>query len=278
VTRPALAAVPDADRAPEPASGPAAPIPARPRKPTSERVQRLNALALRFQLGDRRAGDAFLRELTPWVRIRAHGYAGPLRADRAALEDLHQEGLMGAMHGARKWHAGKGANVFTYATLWIDAYVRNYILTKVPAMKLSAAERNAASSRAVRGSDGEEVNPVRRAAVARLAPLMSIDRPLRLDDGDTTLADILAAPGTDVDEQLVDLEAEANARAEIEFALSTLPARWQDVVRRRLLVDEPETFDSIGRSMDLSRERIRQIERLALARIARILDVRREAA
>jgi RNA polymerase sigma-32 factor len=278
VSRPALAAVPDVDRAPEPAGGNDSPDPGRTRRPTSERVQQLNALALRFQLGDRRAGDELLKLFTPWVRIRAHGYAGPLRADRAALEDLHQEGLLGAMHGSRKWRAGKGANVFTYATMWIDAYIRDFILTKVPTIKLTTAEQHAASSRAVRGADGLDVNPARRAAVSRLAPLMSLDRPLRQDDHDTTLGDIVACPGDPVDEQLGELEAAAQARASVAFAMQSLPPRWQEVVRRRLLVDQPETLESIGNSMDLSRERVRQIEKLAIARMARILEARREAA
>ena len=85
-------------------------------------------------------------------------------------------------------------------------------------------------------------------------------------EGDTELADIVAdanAPSP------FDLVAEAMLGPEIERLLSALGERERDILRLRFGLDrgEPRTLEEVGAELNLTRERIRQIERSALAKL-----------
>ncbi len=51
-------------------------------------------------------------------------YARQYLRDGLSLEDLQQEGFMGALHGVRKWDETRGASLRTYASIWIQLYVK----------------------------------------------------------------------------------------------------------------------------------------------------------
>jgi len=60
-------------------------------------------------------------------------------------------------------------------------------------------------------------------------------------------------------------------RQSVQQLLAGLGARDRDIVRRRLMVDPPETLEAIGRRYGISRERVRQLEQRALERMRRRL-------
>jgi DNA-directed RNA polymerase sigma subunit (sigma70/sigma32) len=85
-------------------------------------------------------------------------------------------------------------------------------------------------------------------------------------EGDTELGDIVADPAAPTP---FDLVADRMLPGEIEKLLSTLDEREKRILKLRYGLDrgEPRTLDEVGRELHLTRERIRQIERSALAKL-----------
>ena len=98
----------------------------------------------------------------------------------------------------------------------------------------------------------------------------SLDQPVG-DKDDAVFGDFVAGDGPQPDEQVeVILRSQALARA-----LGDLSERERRVLVLRYGLDnsEPRTLEEIGRRLDLTRERVRQIEGQALKRLARLSDI-----
>ncbi len=93
----------------------------------------------------------------------------------------------------------------------------------------------------------------------------SLDRPVD-DQGDATIGDLVAA---DTPEPLADLEVSLRTDA-LERALASLPERDRQVLTMRFGLgdQEPRTLAEVGKAIGVSRERVRQIEKAALVRLA----------
>jgi RNA polymerase sigma factor (sigma-70 family) len=103
--------------------------------------------------------------------------------------------------------------------------------------------------------------------------LISYDRePISLDqavgdDGESALGDFVAR--VDPREEPADTVAQGQLRHEVEIVLATLSQREQQVIRLRFGLDDgrQRTLDEVGREFGLSRERIRQIEKMTLRKL-----------
>lgn len=159
------------------------------------------------------------------------------------LDDLVQEGQQGALIAARRFDPVKGARYMTYAVWWIRARILDVLrkpMVHVP---------NDVSRSMCRGEG--------------LPAVSSLDLPI-LEDG-TTIADRLTSEGG---EDQADLRV---AAGEVRTILRLLQPREQLILIRRFgLHGRPEeTLDAIGISLGLSRERVRQLQDRALARLRR---------
>jgi RNA polymerase primary sigma factor len=113
----------------------------------------------------------------------------------------------------------------------------------------------------------KHVREVRAAARA----VASLDKPLG-DDSDTAFGDIVATDKGDVEEEVVVGLSEDLLRAAVE----KLPEREQYVIKLRYGLNgdrDPKSLETIGREMGLTRERVRQIETVALERLAREREI-----
>jgi RNA polymerase sigma factor (sigma-70 family) len=106
------------------------------------------------------------------------------------------------------------------------------------------------------------------------APVVSLDDSLSETDDDSPWEQLEDTQVTPVDE----LVARHLLREVMERALEELPARYAQIVRMRYGLDGglPSTLDAIAQRLDLSRERVRQIEREAFSRLRMSIDVRRQ--
>jgi RNA polymerase primary sigma factor/RNA polymerase nonessential primary-like sigma factor len=103
--------------------------------------------------------------------------------------------------------------------------------------------------------------------------LISYDRePVSLDqavgeDGESALGDFVA--GVDPRQEPGDTVSQGQLRHEVEIVLATLTQREQEVIRLRFGLDDgrQRTLDEVGREFGLSRERIRQIEKVTLHKL-----------
>lgn len=235
---------------------------------------------------------ALVEENVAFVWHIAHIYA---RRFPIPVEDLAHEGFFGLMVGAHRFDFSRGVAFTTYAAWWIRHAISRYIAdfgatVRLPVHmgeKLSRASDREWYREVAEAMPGTPAGAAARARLDRVVgniPAWSLRGPVsmrrpsarsRTEDGSSLPALEIDAIAADVEDPIQRLEEE-RVRANLAAAIDRLAAEKPtaaDVVRRRFGIGrEPETLAAIGEDLGLTRERIRQIEAIAIRWLREDLD------
>jgi len=236
------------------------------------------SLARRVCQGDPKARDILLRSNVRLVASIARRYMGC----GLSLEDMMQEGMIGLLRAIDKFDYMRGYRFSTYATHWIRQAISRAIANQARSIRLPAhvvdtlgrlvRARDALVRQLGREPTCSEIaaeSAMPEAKVRRLMPwihrTVSLDAPVG-DRENGSLADLVAGEG---EAEMVSQAERAMTRDGLMQALQRLTSRERDVIVLRfgLLDNNPRTLQETGKILNMTRERARQIEAQALARL-----------
>lgn len=240
------------------------------------------ALARRIQKGDADARQAMIQaNLRLVVRI-----ARDYEDFGLPFMDLISEGNLGLIKAVERFDPDKGGKLSTYAAWWIKQSIKRALATHGRSLRLPVhmVDRIAAMRRVIqrltvelgREPTNEELSMVMELPITKIAHLKtlanrsaSLDAPVG-EEGDATLGDLVQ--DEKAENPYESLRSKSD-RSDIDDLLGGLEPREAEIIRLRfgLNGDIPLTLEQVGVRFKLTRERVRQLEHLALMHLRRAM-------
>ncbi len=255
-------------------------------------------LRLAYAWRDDRCEESLHRLVTAYMRL-AISMASKFKRYGAPMNDLIQEAGLGLMKAADKFDPDRGVRFSTYAVWWIKASIQDHVMRNWSMVRTGSTssqkslffnmrrvqarlEREAMAvgetldKHQLRQMISTEVGvPLHDVEMmeGRLAGSdYSLNATQSSEDEGREWIDILEDDGDQAAELVEHSHDTAQLREWLLASMNALNERERFIVRERKLREDPRTLESLGNELNLSKERVRQLEAAAFAKMRKTLD------
>jgi RNA polymerase primary sigma factor len=235
-------------------------------------------LAAKIKKGDAEARERMINSNLRLVVTIAHDYANL----GLPLLDLISEGNIGLTKAVERFDPTKGAKLSTYAMWWIKQSIKRalanqgkmirlpvHLVDKIAKVRRVSLQMSDELGREPTDDElGEEIG-IASEKVARLKSVgirpASLDAPMG-DDDSTEFGETVG----DEDAQTpFEFLRDKNLRGEVDGLIAILDNREKKIISQRFGLDggKPKTLEDVGKNFGVTRERIRQLQNIALAKL-----------
>lgn len=260
---------------------------------TAEMLDAETEHALAVAWRDHRDEAALHRLISAYMRL-AISQASKFKRYGAPMPDLIQEAALGLMKAAEKFDPDRGVRFSTYAVWWIKASVQDHVMRNWSLVRTGSTsaqkslffnmrrvqarfEREALAA----GAPIERADLLQKIATELGVPLRDVETmDGRLSGSDFSLnatqssdeegrewIDTLEDDSATTTQIVEENHDQAQLKAWVSDAMSTLSDRERFILTARKLADEPRTLESLGDELKLSKERVRQVEAAAFGKM-----------